>query len=102
VPLHLLAVVMGEEAEVKLGKWTYRRALATYCLERETPAGTRPTLGTYVRAVVRAPYHLAVALPADVRGARADGATAEVEEVVRGLRDGYHNRPLPLERLGLR
>jgi len=103
IPLDLLAVTMGREEEVKLGLWTYRRALALYCLECETDgASGPPTWRTRLRALWHAPRHLLVSLPDDVRRAHAEGVTAEVVECVRGLRDGYHDRPLPLERLGLR
>ncbi|HWP67339.1 MAG TPA: glycosyltransferase family 2 protein [Candidatus Limnocylindria bacterium] len=102
IPLDLLAVTMGREEEVKLGLWTYRRALALYCLENELRDGERPTWRTYVRALLHAPRHLVVSLPADVRRAHAAGMTVEVVECLRGLRDGYYERPLPLERLGLR
>ncbi|HJQ85831.1 MAG TPA: glycosyltransferase family 2 protein [Candidatus Binatia bacterium] len=103
VPLELLAVVMAREEELMLGLWTYRRALALYCLERELPApGAAATAGTRFRAVVRAPMHLLVTLPADVRAAHREGATAQLVEHLRGLWDGVRDRPLPLERLGLR
>jgi hypothetical protein len=103
IPLDLLAVTMGREEEVKIGSWSYHRALALYCLEQETADGAAPpTVRTRLRALWHAPRHLFVSLPADVRRAHAEGATAEVVECVRGLRDGYHDRPLPLERLGLR
>jgi GT2 family glycosyltransferase len=103
VPLELLAVVLGREEELKLGVLTYRRALSLYCLEAETGAAdASATLGTRLRALLHAPRHLLVSLPADVRRAHADGATAELVEHLRGLADGYHERPLPLERLGLR
>jgi GT2 family glycosyltransferase len=103
VPLELLAVVMGREEDLMLGLWTYRRALALYCLERELPSpAARPTLRTRLRAVARAPKHLLVTLPADIREAHREGATAQLVEHVRGLWDGVRNRPLPLERLGLR
>jgi GT2 family glycosyltransferase len=103
VPLQLLAVVLEREDELKIGVLTYRRALTLYCLEAETgDAGASVTLATRLRALVRAPKHLAISLPADVRRAHAAGATAEVVELVRGLADGWYDRPLPLERLGLR
>jgi GT2 family glycosyltransferase len=103
VPLDLLAVVLEREEELKLGVLTYRRALALYCLEAETgDADASPTVGTRLRVLLHAPKHLFVSLPADVRRAHADGATAELVEHMRGLADGYHDRPLPLERLGLK
>jgi GT2 family glycosyltransferase len=103
VPLALLAVVLEREEELKLGVLTYRRALALYCLEAESDgAEVSPTAGTRLRALLRAPKHLLVSLPADVRRAHGDGAMAEIVELLRGLRDGWHDRPLPLERLGLK
>jgi hypothetical protein len=41
-------------------------------------------------------------LPRDIRIARQEGRLAQIREHVRGLRDGLLDRPLPLERLGLR
>jgi GT2 family glycosyltransferase len=103
VPLELLAVVMAREEELMLGLWTYRRALTLYCLEREVGRpGAPPTARERLRALARAPKHLLVTLPADVRAAHREGATAQVVEHVRGLWDGVRDRPLPLERLGLR
>jgi GT2 family glycosyltransferase len=103
IPLDLLAVTMGREEEAKLGLWTYHRALALYCLENELGEGAaRPSWRTYLRALLHAPRHLFVSLPAEVRRAHAAGMTVEVVECVRGLEDGYYERPLPLERLGLK
>jgi GT2 family glycosyltransferase len=103
VPLELLAVVMAREEELMLGLWTYRRALALYCLERELPApNATPSARQRLRALVRAPRHLLISLPAEVRRAHAEGATAQLVEHLHGLWDGVRNRPLPLERLGLR
>jgi hypothetical protein len=89
--------------KLKLGLWTYHRALALYCLENELGEGAeRPSWRTYLRALLHAPRHLFVSLPAEVRRAHAAGMTVEVVECVRGLEDGYYERPLPLERLGLK
>jgi hypothetical protein len=41
-------------------------------------------------------------LPREVRRARGEGQTAQVEACLRGHWDGVRGRPLPLERLGLR
>jgi hypothetical protein len=103
VPLALLAVVLDREEELRMGVLTYRRALALYCLQAETGnADGSPPVGVRLRALLHAPRHLFVSLPADVRRAHAEGAMEEVVEHVRGLADGYYDRPLPLERLGLR
>jgi hypothetical protein len=42
------------------------------------------------------------AFPSDAVRARRVGYTTQVEEAARGLWDGLLDRPLPLERLGLR
>jgi hypothetical protein len=103
VPLDVLAVTMGAEEDVKLGLWTYRRALFCHCLDFDPRLIEAPlTMRTVLRVLWRAPHRLLVQLPRDVRRAHADGRTAEVVECVRGLRDGVADRPLPLERLGLR
>jgi hypothetical protein len=48
------------------------------------------------------PRVLLVALPRDIRAASREGRLGQIVELLRGLRDGALNRPLPLERLGLR
>ncbi len=102
VPLELLAVVMGGEEELMLGLWTYRRALARYCLEMpDDGQPVRGAVGRWLRALGRAPARLARDLPRDIRQAHADGETAQLVEHLRGMRDGIRNRPLPLARLGL-
>ena len=54
------------------------------------------------RAIRVAPRALWVELPADVRRARAAGRLRQVDACIRGHVDGYRDRPLPLEELGLR
>ncbi len=103
IPLELLAVVVDREEELHLGLLTYRGVLARYCLEAAGWAGKgRPPLGAALRAIARAPLTLLRDLPRDVRAARAAGHTAQVEACLEGHWDGVRNRPLPLERLGLR
>jgi GT2 family glycosyltransferase len=103
IPLELLAVVVDREEELHLGLLTYRGALARYCLEAAgSPPGERPRAGAVLRAIGRAPLSLLRDLPRDVRRARAEGHTAQVEACLRGHWDGVLGRPLPLERLGLR
>jgi GT2 family glycosyltransferase len=96
VPLALLAVVLDREEELMLGLWTYRKALALYCLP---PAGVRFRL---LRGLGRAPIGLLWHLPRDVWRAHREQRTAQLRELVRGLLDGMLNRSLPLQRLGLR
>jgi GT2 family glycosyltransferase len=103
IPLELLAVVLEREEELKLGLFTYRRALVGYCLEATGAApGERPSLRQWVRAIVWAPVTLLRALPEEIRRARRAGLTAQVEACWRGHWDGVLDRPLPLEQLGLR
>jgi hypothetical protein len=99
VPLEYLAALLNREEDLWLGLWSYRRALWLYCQEW---AGRHPGRGRGLRWVWHAPRALLVDLPRDVRQARVDGITAQVDEYVRGLVDGLHDRPLPLERYGLR
>jgi hypothetical protein len=97
VPLELLAVVMGREEDLMLGLWTYRRAFVRYCLDPEE--GNTGGLGA---RLLRVPVRLLWSFPRDVVRAHRAGRTAQLVEHCRGLWDGIRDRPLPLERLGLR
>ena len=94
VPLEYLAAMMNREEDIWIGKWTYRRALAVYCREWNGSGSGRwwP---------LRVPRALFRDLPRDLRRARAEGITAQPDEYLLGLLDGFHDRPLPLERYGL-
>jgi hypothetical protein len=103
IPLELLAIVVDREEELHLGLLTYRGALGRYCLEAVGwTRGRPPSTGEVARAVIRAPLSLLGDLPRDVRRARAEGHTAQVEACIRGHWDGIRGRPLPLAQLGLR
>jgi len=104
VPLELLAVIVDREEDLKLGLLTYRNVLASYCLEAGggSPANGRASLGRIARAAARAPVTLLRSLPEDIRRARREGLTAQVDASVRGHLDGWRDLPLPLEELGLR
>ena len=100
VPLEFLAAVMRQEPALKIGAWNYRRALALYWAN---PDGVDdPPAASALARLLRLPAALFRTLPRDVRQARADGRLAQVSEHVRGLWDGILDRPLPLQRLGLR
>jgi hypothetical protein len=91
---------MRQEAALKIGAFRYGKALALYCanpdgLEDPPPAST-------LTKIRRLPAVLLRALPRDIRLARREGRLAQVREHVRGVWDGILDRPLPLERLGLR
>ncbi|MBX3025603.1 glycosyltransferase family 2 protein [bacterium] len=100
VPLEYLAMLMREEEALKIGAFGFRRALALHCLDD----GDRPPLAGLARGL-RAGARL-LALPAwlgrEAWRAHREGRDAQVVELVRGLRDGVLDRPLPLRRLGLR
>lgn len=98
VPLAYLAAVLDGEEELMLGFWTYRRALVVAAVGRY---GGTPR-GRILRALVRLPAVLLWSLPRAIVRARREGHTAQIREHVRGLVDGLRNRPIPLERLGLR
>jgi GT2 family glycosyltransferase len=103
IPLEVLAIVLDREEELHLGLLTYRGALARYCLESVGWRGDRsPTMRERLRALGRAPVSLLRDLPSDIRQARAEGLTVQVDACVRGHWDGVLGRPLPLEQLGLR
>ena len=81
-----------------LGLWTYRRALVVACVGR---TGGSP-IGRFVGTILRAPVALLWTIPRAAARARREGRTLEVREHVVGLLDGLRNRPVPLDRLGLR
>jgi hypothetical protein len=102
VPLEFLAAVMRQESALKIGAWSYRKALSMYCANPDAawePPGVPVSMPTKTRRLPGVFFH---ALPRDVRIARAEGRLRQIREHVRGLWDGILDRPLPLERLGLR
>ncbi len=107
IPLEFSAILVGEAGRMRLGAWSYRRFLDTYFIERH-PVLRTPPQGWFgkvrrIGAVVTLPVVDAVwSLPRDIVRAWRRGQFAEFAEYLRGLRDGVLDRPLPLERLGLR
>jgi GT2 family glycosyltransferase len=97
VPLEALAAVMRQESALKIGAWSYRRALALYC----SAGGSEPAPPLW-RQLLSLPRILLWDLPRDVRTAAREGRLREIAELLRGLRDGILRRPLPLQRLKLR
>lgn len=100
VPLEALAAVMRQEPALKIGAWSYRRALQLYARGPVPPTPGPPPIG--LRELLALPRVLCWSLPRDVRIAYREGRLAQIVELLRGLRDGALNRPLPLARLGLR
>ncbi|HLK12246.1 MAG TPA: glycosyltransferase family 2 protein [Candidatus Binatia bacterium] len=107
LPLELTAVLMGEQARLRLGDWSWKTFLHEYFVARHptltaTPRGAPGWLRRALGWLVLLPVDVLWVLPRDVlRGCR-QGRFREVGEYLRGLRDGLLDRPLPLERLGLR
>jgi len=100
VPLEFLAAVMRQEQALKIGAWNYRTALSLYCANPDGVDDPAPV--STLTKLLRLPVVLLRALPRDIRIARREGRLAQLGEHVRGLWDGILDRPLPLERLGLR
>ena len=102
VPLEALAAVMRQETALKIGAWSYRRALRVYAggAAGAQPEPRPPQLGLGDLLVL--PRVLLWTLPHDARAAYREGRLAQIVELLRGLRDGALNRPLPLARLRLR
>lgn len=107
VPLEFLAAVTGREEEYDIGAWTYTRFLAFYLLDRRGILAPPPNrlfaeLLRHPHWLLYLPLDLLWALPRDIWRAYRTGCLAQVIETLRGLWDGVLDRPLPLERLGLR
>jgi len=107
LPLEFTAVMLDREGWMKLGRWTWGELAQAYLLDRHGIARTRPaTLGARLLRSVRiawwAPLDVLCFFPRDVWRALRAGRMSEFFETLRGLRDGVLDRPLPLERLGLR
>ena len=100
VPLEFLAAVMRQEQALKIGAWSYRQAFSLYCSNPDGRDDPQPASGW--DKLRRLPHVLFRSLPRDIRIARDEGRLAQIREHVRGLWDGILDRPLPLERLGLR
>lgn len=98
LPLAYLAAILDGEEELMLGVWTYRRALVVACVGR---MGGSP-IGRFIRTILRTPIALLWTLPRAAARARREGRTGEVREHVQALIDAIKNRPVPLDRLGLR
>ncbi len=100
VPLEALAAIMRQEPALKIGAWSYRRALQIYAGGDPGPSPTPPPIG--LGELLALPRIVLWTLPRDIRIAHREGRLAQILELLRGLRDGALERPLPLERLGLR
>ncbi len=97
LPLEATAVALGAESAYRLGTWSWQRVADAY-LGGATSGARRGRLAR----VAAAPLALGWRFPRDLIGAARSGRLAEIAETLRALRDGLLDRPVPLERLGLR
>ncbi len=102
VPLELLAIVLQREGWMRLGRWTYRDAARLHFVERHGGrlAGRAPLAKLAVLTAL-IPVDLLWTLPREMRRAARQGRLAQFRSYLRGLWDGWRDRPLPLRQLGL-
>jgi hypothetical protein len=93
---------MRQENALKIGAWSYRKALSMYCANPDAAWESPDVPPTTLTKLRRLPAVLFHALPRDARIARDEGRLGQLAEHLRGLWDGFRDRPLPLKRLGLR
>ena len=92
---------------MRLGRWSYPAAARLHFVERHTllkreAHGPGARLGKALALAVLVPVDLVWTLPREIWRAHRQGRTRQFAQYLRGLRDGFLGRPLPLERLGLR
>jgi len=107
IPLEFLAILTQREGWLRLGRFGYRDAARLYFVERHPvltrPAGSpRDRIRQALAFVLLVPIDLLWTLPREIWRAHREGHTAQFVQYLRGLRDGILDRPIPLERLGLR
>jgi len=106
LPLETTAVVLGAESWFRLGRWTWRDVAEAYLRGADGPrpgtTGAGGGLLGSLRLAAALPLAVGWRFPRDVVRAARSGRLGEIAETLRGLRDGILDRPLPLERLGLR
>lgn len=101
-PLEVLAIVMQREGWMRLGRWGYRDAARLYFVERHRARLTgRGPLGRLTLLALFVPVDLLWTLPRELRSAARRGRLAQFRSYLRGLSDGWRDRPLPLRQLGL-
>jgi GT2 family glycosyltransferase len=103
IPLEVLAIVMRREGWLRLGRFGYRDAARRHFVERHAARlEGRPAIARLVLLALLVPIDLLWTLPRDVWRAARAGRLAQMRSYLRGLWDGWRNRPLPLRELGLR
>jgi GT2 family glycosyltransferase len=104
LPREFLAVLWGREGWMTLGRWEWSD-VARFCFVGRHAWLARVPGGAVGRALALAfvvPFDLVVGVPRDVWRAARAGRLEQFTAYLRGLRDGYLRRPIPLHRLGLR
>jgi GT2 family glycosyltransferase len=107
VPLEYFAAVMGREEEFEMGKWTRLRIVTFFFLRRHgIDFGRAESPARKMRMALALAGHLPIdllwTLPRLIWAAHREGHVAQPLAEMRGLLDGVLDRPLPLDRLGLR
>ena len=107
VPLEYLAAVLGREEEYEIGKWNRMRAAKFFFLRRHAidfgkAEGPLDRALMAAKLAVHFPIDLLWTLPRFIWQAHREGHVAQPLAEIRGLWDGVRDRPLPLEKLGLR
>ena len=102
MPLEFLAIVMGKQGWMTLGRWDWRQMARYYFVERHRRVLPQTRLARIPLLAVLVLVDLLWALPRDIWRAWRQGRLRPFVEELRGLVDGYFDRPLPLRRLGLR
>jgi hypothetical protein len=102
VPLELLAILMQREGWMRLGRWSYRDAARLHFVERHAARlADRGRLARAALLAVSIPVDLLWTLPREIGAAARQGRLAQLRSYLRGLWDGWRDRPLPLRELGL-
>ncbi|MCW5892331.1 MAG: glycosyltransferase family 2 protein [bacterium] len=106
VPLELAALALDRQGWLRLGRFDWAEAARVFFLDRHgLPRG--PLAGAArrrraLRLAVLAPVDVVWGAPHAVWSAWRAGRLSEATAELRGLLDGWRDRPLPLVRLGLR
>jgi GT2 family glycosyltransferase len=103
IPLEVLAILMQREGWLRLGRFGYRDAAQAHFVDRHAAQlNGRGWLGKIALLALLVPVDLLWTLPRELRRAGRQGRLAQMQSYLRGLWDGWNNRPLPLRELGLR
>ncbi|HJQ85830.1 MAG TPA: glycosyltransferase family 2 protein [Candidatus Binatia bacterium] len=102
LPREFLAVVWGREGWMTLGRWEWADVGRFCFVERHPWLARLPRPLRALALVLLVPFDVLIGVPWDVWRAARAGRLEQFLGYLRGLRDGYLRRPIPLRRLGLR